>query len=167
MFSTPTIPKLTLYALGARCRQFDDEPYRFLLNSPKNPALNTWYSAFKALETSREQILCELYMNTPRVSRLFLYDITSSYSEGEKCPLAEFGYNREGKKGKKQIVIGVITDGEGRSLWCDVFKRNTSDQTTVRKQLAALRDKLHVNEFIFVGDRGIVTNARIEELDRE
>jgi transposase len=81
--------------------------------------------------------------------------------------LAAFGYNRDGKKGKKQVVIGVIADGEGRPVWCDVFQGNTSDQTTVRDQLLTLRDQLQVQEFIFVGDRGMVTSARIDELDQE
>ena len=81
--------------------------------------------------------------------------------------MAAFGYNRDGKKGKKQVVIGVIADAEGRPVWCDVFQGNTSDQMTVRDQLLVLRDQLQVTEFIFVGDRGMVTSARIDELDQE
>lgn len=154
-------------SISALWRQFDDDPYRFLLGSPKNPALNTWYSALESLEKYREQILCNLQRKSGQNSQLFLYDITSSYFEGVKCPLAAFGYNRDGKKGKMQVVIGVITDGEGQPVWCNVFKGNTSDQTTVREQLVALREKLQVKKFIFVGDRGMVTNARIKELDKE
>ena len=65
------------------------------------------------------------------------------------------------------MVIGVIADAEGRPVWCDVFQGNTSDQMTVRDQLLVLRDQLQVTEFIFVGDRGMVTSARIDELDQE
>lgn len=154
-------------SVSALWRQFEDEPYRVLLGSPKNPALNTWYAALESLEGARQAILRDLYRQSPQPFRLFLYDITSSYFEGTCCPLAEFGYNRDGKKGKKQVVIGVIADGEGRPIWCDVFRGNTSDQMTVRDQLLVLRDQLHVQEFIFVGDRGMVTAARIEELAQE
>jgi transposase len=154
-------------SVSALQRHFDEAPSRYLLGSPSSPALNTWYAALTSLEHHRPAILKALYQQSPPPLRVFLYDITSSYFEGTCCPLAAFGYNRDGKKGKKQVVIGVIADGEGRPVWCDVFQGNTSDQTTVRDQLLVLRDQFQVQEFIFVGDRGMVTSARIEELDQE
>ena len=60
-----------------------------------------------------------------------------------------------------QVVIGIISDERGCPIWMDVFKGNTSDQTTVKAQLINLKEKLGLEEFIFVGDRGMVTNARI------
>ncbi len=154
-------------SIAALQRQFNHSPTHFLLDAPRNPDLDTWYGALEGLEKVRTRILADLFEQKPSKNQVFLYDITSSYFEGEKCPLGEFGYNRDGKKGKKQVVIGVICDSEGRPVWCDVFKGSTSDQTTVRQQLVNLKETLGVEEFIFVGDRGMVTNARIEELNKE
>ena len=154
-------------SISALRRQMPDSPTHYILGSPSNPNLNIWYWAFGDLEAVREKILSELYKRNQKKGQVFLYDITSSYFEGNKCPLGELGYNRDGKKGKKQVVIGIICDSLGRPIWCDVFKGNTSDQTTIKQQLLNLRDKLGVKEFIFVGDRGMITNARIKELEKD
>lgn len=151
----------------AQQRRFEREPIARLLGVQKAPALKTWYGALAALEENRESILQDLYVRNHAPGDLFLYDITSSYFEGVTCPLSDYGYDRDGKKGKKQVVIGVICDAEGCPIWVDVFRGNTPGQTTVRQQLLNLRDKLGVENFTFVGDRGMVTNARIEELEKE
>lgn len=148
-------------------RRFGEEPLSHLVGLEKAPALKTWYGALAKLEEKREPILQQLYARNHTPGQLYLYDITSSYFEGDTCELAAFGYNRDGKKGKKQVVIGVICDEDGCPIWMDVFKGNTSDQTTVKQQLINLKDKLGLEDFIFVGDRGMVTHARIEELDKE
>ena len=148
-------------------RLYEKEAVSFLLNEKKAPSLKTWYGALAGLEEKRERILTELFRRNHTPGKLYLYDITSSYFEGTTCPLAEYGYNRDGKKGKLQVVIGIICDERGCPIWIDVFKGNTSDQTTVRSQLINLKEKLALDEFIFVGDRGMVTNARIEELGKE
>ena len=148
-------------------RNFADGPLAHLLGLEKAPALKTWYAALAKLEEHREPILQALYQRNHTPGQLYLYDITSSYFEGDTCPLAAFGYNRDGKQGKKQIVVGIICDEQGCPIWVDVFKGNTSDQTTVKQQMLNLRDKLGVEEFTFVGDRGMVTHARIEELEQE
>jgi len=96
---------------------------------------------------------------------MYLYDITSSYFEGNNCELAKFGYNRDGKKGKKQIVIGLLTDSCGRPLGIEVFEGNTSDQTTVMDKIDEMREDFGINEMIFIGDRGMVTRARREDLE--
>ena len=88
--------------------------------------------------------------------RLFLYDVTSSYLEGEKNELGEYGYNRDGKRGKLQIVIGLLADEEGEPLAVRVFEGNRSDPTTVVEQIAILREQFGVEELVFVGDRGMV-----------
>lgn len=148
-------------------RRFQKEGLSYLLEMDKSPALKTWYGALAKLEQKREVILQQLYERNHSAGRLYLYDITSSYFEGVSCELAEFGYNRDGKKGKKQVVIGIICDEDGCPIWVDVFKGNTSDQTTVKHQLLNLKGKLGLENFIFVGDRGMVTHARIEELENE
>lgn len=148
-------------------RRFADEPLAHLLGMDKAPALKTWYGALGKLEEKRQSILQELYARNHTPGQLYLYDITSSYFEGVTCPLGEFGYNRDGKKGKRQVVIGVICDEDGCPIWVDVFKGNTADQTTVKQQLLNLKTKLGLEDFTFVGDRGMVTHARIEELAKE
>jgi transposase len=151
----------------AQQRQFRNEPLSYLLDVEKSPSLNTWYAALAQLEEQRETILQMLFAQNHTPGDVYLYDITSSYFEGDTCPLGEYGYNRDGKKGKKQVVIGVICDAAGCPIWVDVFKGNTADQTTVKQQLLTLKEKLGVQNFVFVGDRGMVTHARIEELETE
>lgn len=151
----------------AQQRRFAHEPLAFLLGAQEAPSLNTWYAALATLEGRREDMLQELFARNHAPGDLYLYDITSSYFEGETCPLAEYGYDRDGKKGKKQVVLGVICDADGCPIWMDVFKGNTSDQTTVKQELLNLKTKLGLEGFTFVGDRGMVTHARIEELEQE
>ena len=151
----------------AQQRRFEREPLSLLLGVSRAPALKTWYGALAALERRREAMLQELFARNHAPGDLYLYDITSSYFEGDKCPLAAFGYNRDQKKGKKQVVLGVICDQDGCPVWIDVFKGNTTDQTTVKQQLLNLKNKLGLENFTFVGDRGMLTHARIEELERE
>ena len=148
-------------------RNFDREPLAYLLDMEKAPALKTWYGALAKLEEKREVILQELYRRNHPPGQLFLYDITSSYFEGETCPPAEFGYNRDQKKGKKQVVIGIICAENGCPIWVDVFQGNTKDETTVKQQILNLKTHLDVENFTFVGDRGMVTHARVEELEQE
>lgn len=148
-------------------RLYEKEAVSFLLHEAKAPSLKTWYGALARLEENREEILKALYRRNHTPGKLYLYDITSSYFEGTACPLAEYGYNRDGKKGKMQVVIGIICDERGCPIWIDVFKGSTSDQTTVKSQLMNLKEKLGLDEFIFVGDRGMVTSARIEEPEKE
>ena len=151
----------------AQQRRFAQEPLAFLMGLREAPSLNTWYAALATLEGRREGMLQELFARNQAPGDLYLYDITSSYFEGETCPLAAYGYNRDGKKGKKQVVLGVICDQDGCPIWMDVFKGNTSDQTTVKQELLNLKVKLGLEGFTFVGDRGMVTHARIDELEKD
>ena len=96
---------------------------------------------------------------------IFLYDITSSYFEGTKNVLARFGYNRDGKKGKVQIVIGLITDNEGLPLSIRVFEGNVTDHTTVIGQLRKIRDEFGAEDVIFVGDRGMRIRYNLDQME--
>jgi transposase len=87
--------------------------------------------------------------------RIFLYDITSTYFEGTQNELAAFGYNRDKKKGKMQICIGLISDQDGFPLKVEVFEGNTLDSNTVAGQIKSLKNEFGVEEVIFVGDRGM------------
>lgn len=93
-----------------------------------------------------------------------LYDVTSSYYEGKTCPLAIFGYSRDGKKGKPIIVYGVLTDPEGRPVAVDVYPGNTTDPTTVPDQVNKLRERFGLQQVVLVGDRGMLTSTQIEAI---
>ena len=95
---------------------------------------------------------------------LFLYDVTSSYLEGEQNQLAAFGYNRDGKKGKRQIVIGLLCDRQGRTLSIEVFQGNTQDTKTFGSQVAKVAERFGGGAVTFVGDRGMIKGPQIEAL---
>lgn len=95
---------------------------------------------------------------------LYLYDVTSSYLEGECNELSAFGYNRDGKKGKRQIVIGLLCDQSGCPLSIEVFPGNTRDTATVRSQVQKLSRRFGGGPITFVGDRGMLKSQQVEEL---
>jgi transposase len=96
---------------------------------------------------------------------VFLYDVTSSYFEGEKNEYADWGYNRDRKKGKKQIVVGLLADQDGDPLSTKVFRGNTADNKTVEEQVVKIVDKFHVSDAIFVGDRGMVKGPQEKQIE--
>ncbi len=95
---------------------------------------------------------------------LFLYDVTSSYLEGTHNELAAFGYNRDGKKGKMQIVIGLLCDEDGHPVSIEVFPGNTQDPQTFAAQLAKVKGRFGATAITFVGDRGMIKGQQIEDL---
>ena len=94
---------------------------------------------------------------------LVLYDLTSTYFEGRHCPLAKLGHARDDKKGKLQVVFGLMTDAEGCPIAVEVYAGNTSDPKTVSDQVTKLRQRFGLQRVILVGDRGMITSARIRE----
>ena len=125
------------------------------------------YSNLVWLSGNQQKIEQKIYRyrckNKP-VKEMFLYDVTSSYLEGDKNELAAYGYNRDKKKGKKQIVIGLLTDSQGYPLSVEVFKGNTGDTKTVTNQLDKLKKNFGVERVIFVGDKGMVKSGQIKEI---
>lgn len=105
------------------------------------------------------------YQNQSQPPVLYLYDVTSSYLEGEHNELAEYGYNRDGKKGKKQIVIGLMTDEQGWPITVEVFAGNTQDPNTVKRQIDKLAQRFGVKNVTFVGDRGMIKSLQINDLN--
>ena len=129
------------------------------------------YAALDDLCARQENIERALYHQYQRRSgkqppRLFLYDVTSSYLEGERNELGAFGYNRDGKKGKLQIVIGLLTDAAGEPLAVRVFEGNRSDPTTVAEQIKIVKEQFQVEELVFVGDRGMVKSKGKQALEQ-
>jgi hypothetical protein len=98
---------------------------------------------------------------------LFLYDVTSSYLEGTQNALAAFGYNRDGKKGKRQIVIGLLCDEDGHPVSIEVFPGNTQDPQTFAAQITKVKARFGVHEITFVGDRGMIKGQQIEDLAQQ
>jgi len=94
---------------------------------------------------------------------LVLYDVSSSYVEGRCCPLANRGYNRDKKNGKMQIVYGLLCAPDGCPVAIEVFTGNTADPTTVPAQVAKLKERFSLDHVVLVGDRGMITQARITD----
>jgi hypothetical protein len=102
----------------------------------------------------------------PNPARMALFDLSSSWLEGRCCPLAARGYSRDGKKGKLQIEYGLLTDPEGRPVAVRVFEGNTGDPAAFTAITAVMRDKFALAKMVMVGDRGMITSARIAALNR-
>lgn len=95
---------------------------------------------------------------------LALYDLTSSYFEGQTCPLAARGHNRDGKKGKLQVNYGLLTNRKGIPVAVSVFEGNTGDPKTLMPQVDKMRDTFGIEQFVMVGDRGMLTQKQIDAL---
>ena len=94
---------------------------------------------------------------------LVLYDLTSTYFEGRHCPLGKLGHSRDNKSGKLQIVFGLLTNAAGCPVAVEVFSGNTSDPKTVATQVDKLRQRFGLSDVVLIGDRGMITSARIRE----
>lgn len=126
---------------------------------------NDLYEVLDDLADRRYRIEEDLFkLRNKACSRLFLYDVTSSYPEGVCNEFGDWGYNRDGKKGKKQIVIGLLTDQDGDPAAVDVFRGNTSDPKTVLDQIKLLARRFGVRDVVFVGDRGMIKSIPLESI---
>jgi transposase len=95
---------------------------------------------------------------------LVLYDVSSSYYEGHSCPLAQYGYDRDGKRGKPIVVYGMMADSEGRPVAMEVYPGSTGDPTTVPDQVEKLRERFGLGRIVLIGDRGMLTETQIGHL---
>jgi transposase len=127
-------------------------------------AVEELYGALDWLAGRQEAIEGRLAARHLREGALVLYDVTSSYYEGRHCPLARYGHNRDEKKGRPIIVYGLLTDGVGRPVAVHVYPGNTADPKTVPDQVAAVRERFGLERVVLVGDRGMLTETRIETL---
>ncbi len=103
-------------------------------------------------------------VDSEEANDFFLYDVTSSYLEGTQNELSAFGYNRDKKRGKKQIVIGLLCDSKGRPLSIEVFKGNTKDPATFASQIEKVTNRFGGGDVTLVGDRGMIKSAQITDL---
>jgi transposase len=129
---------------------------------------NDLYENLTWLCRHQEQIERRLFAARPAPSKpeLFLYDVTSSYLEGDDNALGAYGYNRDGKQGKKQIVIGLLCDSEGTPISTEVFRGNTQDPKTFGAQVRKASQRFGCERVTFVGDRGMIKSGQIEELSQ-
>lgn len=97
--------------------------------------------------------------------KFYLYDVTSSYLEGKENELADWGYNRDGKKAKMQLVIGLLTDSSGEPVSVEVFRGNTGDPATFFNQIKKLAGRFAVEKVTLVGDRGMIKTAQLSALE--
>jgi hypothetical protein len=100
-------------------------------------------------------------------SRMAMFDLSSSWMEGSHCPLAARGYSRDGKKNRTQIEYGLLTDPAGRPVAIRVFAGNTADPTAFTDAVRIVRDRFNLGRMVMVGDRGMITSARITALRTE
>jgi transposase len=122
------------------------------------------YAAMDWLGERQERIEKKLAARQLREGGLVLYDVSSSFYQGHTCPLAQFGHDRDGKKGLPIIVYGVMTNGEGCPVAVSVDAGNTGDPTTVADQINKLREKFGLERVVRVGDRGMLTQPQIDKL---
>ena len=121
------------------------------------------YAAMDWLLERQEAIERRLAKRRLKEGTLVLYDLTSVYLEGRRCPLAQRGHSRDGKRSKLQIEFGLLCDAEGGPVAVEVFKGNAADPMTVGAQIKKLKDRFGLKRVVLVGDRGMLTEARIRE----
>jgi len=121
------------------------------------------YTALDWLLERQPQIEAALAKRHLENGTLVLYDVSSSYLEGRCCELAQLGYNRDGKRGKLQIVYGLLCAPDGCPVAIEVFEGSTGDPATLAAQIDKLKRRFDLAHVVLVGDRGMITQARIEQ----
>jgi DDE family transposase len=121
------------------------------------------YTALDWLHERQAAIEAALARRYLKNGTLVLYDVSSSYLEGRCCELAQLGHNRDGKKGKLQIVYGLLCAADGCPIAVEVFAGATADPATLAVQITKLKERFGLSHVVLIGDRGLITQARIEE----
>ena len=121
------------------------------------------YSALDWLAVRQPAIEAALAKRHLTDGTLVLYDVSSSYLEGRCCPLAQFGYSRDRKRGKLQIVYGLLCAPDGCPVAIEVFEGSTADPVTLTSQVTKLKERFALDHVVLVGDRGMITQARINQ----
>jgi Transposase DDE domain len=121
------------------------------------------YAALDLIGEAQPKIEQALAKRHLRDGCLVLYDLTSSYLEGRHCELGRYGYSRDGKRDKLQIVFGLLCAADGCPVAVEVFDGNTGDPSTLAAQVTKLKERFGLSRVVLVGDRGMITEARIGE----
>jgi hypothetical protein len=150
----------------ATARRLDEETASHSLGAVLglgSVAVNELYETLDWLLAQQPKIEAKLARRHLGDGTLVLYDVTSTYLEGRCCPLARFGHSRDRRPDKLQIVFGVLCARDGCPIAVEVFAGNTADPSTLKTQIAKLRQRFGLCRVVLVGDRGMITQARITE----
>ena len=120
------------------------------------------YAAMDWLTARQGEIEKQLAARHLRPGGIAMFDLSSSWVEGSQCELAAFGYSRDGKRGRKQIEYGLLTDPAGRPVAVEVFPGNTADPESFKTAISRVRHDFGIERLIMVGDRGMITGTRID-----
>jgi len=132
------------------------------LGLPAGVSEDDAYAAMDYLAAQQPRIEAKLAARHLREGSLVRFDLSSTYVEGEHCELAEFGYSRDRKRGKKQINWGLLTDALGRPIALSLYPGNTADPVALNAVIDNLRDRFKLHAFTLVGDRGMITARHIQ-----
>ena len=128
---------------------------------------NDLYAAMDWLLAGQDRIQKKLAARHLKEDSLVLYDLSSSYFEGQHCPLAKLGYSRDGKRGTLQVNYGLLTDDRGCPVAISVYEGNTSDSTTFMPQVTRVREQFGIKRMVMVGDRGMISQKAIDEMSKD
>lgn len=148
----------------------EEYPYTALPHFVKIKSLDlqTLYRSLEVLEENFSKAEEHLYHSAVKHyqqnNKELFYDITSSYFEGHKCIIAKYGYSRDHRKDREQIVIGLVTTADGFPIKCNIYSGNTADKSTVTEVISDLKQRYPIEEIVFVGDRGMLTENNIETI---
>ena len=151
----------------ATARGFDEDTCNSSIGKVlgvEQASANELYEALDYLLSKQTKIETKLAKKHLTDGSLILYDVTSTYVEGNNCPLAQYGYNRDKKKGKAQIIFGLIADKYGRPIAVEVFEGNVLDSQTLSQQIEKVKERFKLNKIVWISDRGILTDKNINEL---
>ena len=142
---------------------------RIYIESQRKPRYQHYLRALDYLASPKEKIEEFLFMRLTDLFSLKLnlifYDLTSTYFEGQSCPIAKFGYSRDKRPDKKQIVLGLLVTDEGIPIAHQIYNGNISDKTTLKATIDTLMKRFQVKRCIFVGDRGLVSEENLTYLN--
>ncbi|MHB8125901.1 MAG: IS1634 family transposase [Desulfitobacteriaceae bacterium] len=142
--------------------------YHFFNKGEVVPDLQTIYRSLEVINANFAKVeQCLFYWSEfvfQQNTKELYYDITSSYVEGHHCIIADYGYSRDHRGDREQLVIGLVTTPDGFPIKCNIYPGNTADKTTVPKIVEELKSAYRIEQFIFVGDRGMLSNKNIEAI---
>ena len=154
-------------SLLAMVRKASESLAGSILNWKQGFNENDLYGSSGWIDENQKRIEKTLFENGQKTESLYLYDVTSSYFEGEHNELAAYGYNRDKKKGKKQVVVGLLTDSQGQPCSIRVFEGNTADTGTFSQNISTLKKEFGCSNITVVGDRGMIKGPQIQQCQQE
>lgn len=154
-------PQSKLACARGLCQATQTSTLGSLLRLPEAVDEDSLYTGLDWLLARQQAVEIELAKRHLHEASLVLYDVSSTYFEGHSCPLARFGHSRDSRPDRLQIVFGLLTSVDGCPVAVEVFEGNTGDPKTLAPQIEKLRQRFGLQHLVLVGDRGMITEARI------